>query len=353
MLAALLLAGGLGWGGFVLIVLPGRYSVGGDAVFGWALALTAFLLGVRHGFDVDHIAAIDNTVRRLVAERRESLSVGFWFALGHSAVVLVAVGLLAAGVEAVAHGMSRPDSAVALVSSAWGSAISGVFLVVVGLVNLASFRGALRLYRAPQTGATEGGLERFLDNRGLLNRVLRRIAARVDTPWKMFPIGVLFGLGLDTASTVVLLVAGGGSAARAPWYVVMMLPVLFTAGMCLVDTVDGLLMNRAYRWAGDSPDRKAFYSLTVTAMSVAVALAVGSVELAALAAGLVPEPPHWLSSVAHLSLDNVGYVVVVLLASTWVVAAIVWQLRTRGPALQPRGRSRTLGSSGAGSGSPS
>jgi high-affinity nickel-transport protein len=342
MTAFLVVLAAMAWGGFVLWVLPGRYAVGGGAVFGWTLALTAFLLGVRHAFDIDHIAAIDNTVRRLVANGDNPLSVGLWFALGHSTVVIVAVALLASGVEFVMRGLSESGSTLAVASSMWGSAISGSFLLVVGLVNLVSFRGIWRLSRPSQgVQPSEESWEKYLHSRGFFNRLLRRVAATVDSPRKMYPIGVLFGLGLDTASSIGLFVIGSGATLLAPWYVVMVLPLLFTAGMCLFDTLDGVVMNRTYRWAYNSPSRKVVYNLTITAMSVAVALLVGAIEILSLVTHVFPGAPGWFVVIADTGLDNLGYIIVALLLATWAVAALVTHKRRPAPfpPLEPKNAS--------------
>ena len=309
----------VGWGMFFGVVLPGDYSVGNNAVFGFGLATAAFVLGIRHAFDADHIAAIDNTTRKLIADGQNPMSVGFWFALGHSTVVIVAVLLVTTGVTALVPHISDSSSMLAVIAGTWGVLFSGLFLVLIGALNLVSLAGILRARRAYKAGNyDESELEFLLQKSGALNRFLGPVARRVDKPWKMYPIGVLFGLGLDTATTVTLFVIGGGAALLAPWYVVMVLPILFTAGMTLFDTLDGILMNRAYQWAYARPLRKIHYNLTVTIMSVLVAFFVGGMGLI----GLFMEhsrghsgPLAWMASI---SIDNLGYIIVALFAVTWL-----------------------------------
>jgi nickel/cobalt transporter (NiCoT) family protein len=321
----------VGWGMFFGVVLPGNYSVGNNAVFEFGLALAAFSLGIRHAFDADHIAAIDNTTRKLIADGQNPMSVGFWFALGHSTVVIFAVALLATGVATLVPHFSDSNSILAVIAGSWGVLFSGLFLVLIGTLNLASLAGILRARRAAKAGNyDESELESLLQKRGALNRFFGPVARRVDKPWKMYPVGVLFGLGLDTATTVVLLVIGGSAALLAPWYVIMVLPILFTAGMTLFDTLDGVLMNRTYQWAYARPLRKIYYNLTVTIMSIVVAFLVGGMGLIGLIAEhtrLHSGPLAWMASI---SLDNLGYIIVGLFAVTWLGsrAYSAWHART-------------------------
>lgn len=230
MTAVIMLLLALGWGLFFIVVLPGDYGLGDNQTFGLGLAFTAFTLGARHAFDADHIAAIDNTTRKLVNEGRQPMSVGFWFALGHSTVVLAAVGLLAAGFNALADQMSDDGSALATISGTWGVIVSGAFLILIGTVNLYSLTKLWRTFRELSTGNySEAKLEEQLQYRGVFNRVLGPLARRIDKPWKMYPVGLLFGLGFDTATTIGLFVIGSGAALAAPWYVVLVLPILFAA----------------------------------------------------------------------------------------------------------------------------
>ncbi|MHA6694290.1 HoxN/HupN/NixA family nickel/cobalt transporter [Homoserinimonas sp. A520] len=317
----------LGWGLFFIVVLPGDFGLGNNQTFGLGLAFTAFTLGARHAFDADHIAAIDNTTRKLVSEGGQPMSVGFWFALGHSTVVLVAVGLLAAGLNGLAEQLSDDGSALAAVTSTWGLIVSGAFLLLIGTVNLFSLTRIWRTFRRLSTGEfSEEQLEEQLQDRGVVNRVLGPLARRIDKPWKMYPVGLLFGLGFDTATTIGLFVIGSGAALAAPWYVVLVLPILFAAGMTLFDTIDGIFMNRAYAWAYARPVRKVYYNLTVTVLSVLIAYLVGGVALLGLLAVSIRADAGPLAWIASLQLEYFGFMIVGLFLLTWLGSLAYWKL---------------------------
>ncbi|GAA2747634.1 HoxN/HupN/NixA family nickel/cobalt transporter [Terrabacter aerolatus] len=316
----------VGWGLLVGVVAPHEYRVAGQ-LFGVGLGVTAYTLGMRHAFDADHIAAIDNTTRKLLADGRRSMSVGFWFSLGHSSVVFVMVMLLALGVRALAGALADGGSQLQQVTGVWGTTVSGVFLVLIGLVNLAALVGILKVFRRMRSGHfDEAELERQLDKRGFLNRVLGRVTRAVRKPWHMYPVGLLFGLGFDTVTEVGLLViAGGAAAADLPWYAVLTLPVLFAAGMSLLDSIDGSFMNIAYGWALDRPVRKIYYNITVTSLSVAVALLIGLIELVGLLGeklGVRTGPVAWAG---RIDLGDVGFWIVGLFVVTWAVSLAVWR----------------------------
>jgi high-affinity nickel-transport protein len=315
----------LGWVTLIAVVVPRHYDLGGQ-VFGIGLGLTAYSLGMRHAFDADHIAAIDNTTRKLMADDRRPLSVGFWFSLGHSSVVFGLVALLAAGVRSLAGQVESQNSALQHVTGLVGLAISGTFLLLIGLVNLAVLRRILGVWRGMRAGTyDEAELEAHLDERGFLNRILGRFTRAVRKPWHMYLVGLLFGLGFDTTTEVAFLVLAGGAAAFAlPWYALLTLPVLFAAGMSLLDTIDGSFMNFAYGWAFSKPVRKVYYNLTVTGLSVAVALIIGGIELTALLVDRLGIRSGPLAVIAALNLNAVGYAIVGLFALTWIVAGLVW-----------------------------
>ena len=305
----------LGWGLLIGVVAPHGYEVGGK-VLGVGLGLTAYTLGMRHAFDADHIAAIDNVTRKLRADGRRPMSVGFWFSLGHSSVVFVMVLLIALGVRALSQGVADDDSSLQAAAGTWGTSISGLFLLLIGLINLAALIGIVQVFRRMRHGEyDEAELDRQLDNRGFLNRILGRVTRAVREPWHMYPTGFLFGLGFDTVSEIGLLViAGGAVAANLPWWAVLTLPVLFAAGMSLLDTLDGAFMNLAYGWAFARPVRKIYYNITVTALSVMVALIVGGLEIVGLLTGL------------EVDLEYVGYGIVLLFALTWALSVTVWKI---------------------------
>jgi high-affinity nickel-transport protein len=316
-------------GFFILIavVAPHHYALGSSGAFTVGLGLTAYTLGLRHAFDADHIAAIDNTTRKLMAERQRPLSVGFWFSLGHSSVVFGLAVVFAVGIRAVSGPVRDSGSALHHVTSLVGTGISGGFLYLIAALNLAVLIGILRVCRAMRSGRfDEAELERRLDSRGLLNRVYGRFTRMVSRPWHMYPLGLLFGLGFDTATEVALLfLAAGAAGAGLPWYAVLCLPVLFAAGMSLLDTIDGSFMNFAYGWAFSTPVRKVFYNITVTGLSVAVALIVGTIELLGLAAGELGLHGGFWDAVSQIDINTLGYLIVGLFVATWAAALLVWR----------------------------
>jgi high-affinity nickel-transport protein len=317
----------LGWGLLIGVVAPHDYAVG-NTVLGVGLGLTAYTLGMRHAFDADHIAAIDSTTRKLMADGQRPMSVGFWFSLGHSSVVFVMVFLIAVGVRALSQGIDDESSTLQQAAGVWGTSISGAFLLLIGLINLAALIGIVQVFREMRHGRyDEAELERQLDKRGFLNRILGRVTRAVTKPWHMFPTGFLFGLGFDTVSEIGLLViAGGAVAANLPWWAVLTLPILFAAGMSLLDTLDGAFMNVAYGWAFARPVRKIYYNITVTALSVAVALIIGGIEIIGLLsekAGITTGP---LAAIAGVDLEYVGYGIVLLFVVTWALAVTIWKV---------------------------
>jgi high-affinity nickel-transport protein len=316
----------VGFGTLVMIVAPHRYLVGAQ-LFGIGLGVTAYTLGLRHAFDADHIAAIDNTTRKLTADGGKPKAVGFWFAMGHSMMVLVLAVLVIAGTKA-AGALLDDDSTTRHALGIAGTLASGGFLYLIGVINLVALVGIWRVFRATRRGQfDESELEDQLNNRGFLARILRPIMKRITRSVQMFPVGVLFGLGFDTATEVALLaLAGTGAAAGLPWYAVLTLPVLFAAGMSLMDTADGLFMTVAYDWAFAHPVRKIFYNLTITGLSVAVALLIGTIELISVLhdnMGLNNPATDWVSG---LNLNNVGFTIVGLFVVTWACAIVYWRL---------------------------
>lgn len=318
----------VGFGLLLGVVAPAHHRLGAGGVFGLGVGLTAYTLGLRHAFDADHIGAIDNTTRALVQEGQRPLTMGFFFSLGHSTVVFVLGLLVAAGVRGLSGAVADEHSALHRVAGLVGPVVSGSFLVLIGILNLvvlASIIGVLRRMR--RGGVSEPDLEAQLQAPGAMGRWFGRATRAVRRPWHMYPLGCLFGLGFDTATEVALLVlAGGAAAGHLPFYAILCLPVLFAAGMVLFDTIDGACMTVAYGWALDRPVRKVFFNLTVTGLSVAVALLIGTLELVSvLAAHLGLHGGVW-DVAAGLDLNVVGYGVVVLFALTWLGALAVWRL---------------------------
>ena len=315
-----------GWITLLVLVVPQHYSLG-TQVFGVGLGVTAYTLGLRHALDADHIAAIDNTTRKLMADGQRPLSVGFFFSLGHSTVVFVLALLLSLGVKALAGPVEDDGSTLHGVTGLVGTGVSGMFLFVIAGLNVAVLAGIVRVFRAMRRGVfDEAELEAQLDARGLMSRFLGRFTRAVRAPWQMYPLGILFGLGFDTATEVALLfLAAGAAGSGLPWYAILCLPVLFAAGMSLLDTIDGSFMNFAYGWAFSKPVRKVFYNLTVTGLSVAVALVIGTIELLSIAAHELSLRGGFWDWVSGIDLNSVGYIVVALFVATWAVALAVWR----------------------------
>jgi nickel/cobalt transporter (NiCoT) family protein len=326
MLAVILGLHLVGWVTLVFIVDPARLSLGSKA-FGIGVGLTAYTLGLRHAFDADHIAAIDNTTRKLMNDGQRPLAVGFFFSLGHSTVVFALAVLLATGVKAIIGPVEDDSSTLHHYTGLIGTSISGAFLYLIAILNIVVLVSILRVFARMRRGDyDEAELEQQLENRGLLNRFLGRFTKSITKSWHMYPVGLLFGLGFDTATEIALLVLAGTSAAAGlPWFAILCLPVLFTAGMCLLDTIDGSFMNFAYGWAFSNPVRKIYYNITITGLSVAVALLIGSIELLGLFAGQLQwRGPFW-DWLGGLDLNAVGFVVVGIFVATWAIALLVWR----------------------------
>jgi len=317
--------------GFVTLfalVAPGHYRLGTTGAFTVGIGLTAYTLGMRHAFDADHIAAIDNTTRKLRADGQRPLTVGFWFSLGHSTIVFALAFALSIGVRALAGPVAHGGSALHQVTGTVGTLVSGGFLYAIAAVNVVILVGIVRLSAELRHGRyDERALEEQLARRGLINRVLGRVTRSVRGPAQMYPVGLLFGLGFDTATEVALLVVAGGAAgAGLPWYAILCLPVLFAAGMSLLDSIDGAAMTFAYGWATARPVRKVFYNLAITGLSIAVALVIGTIELGGLLAqhlGLSGGFWTWLETI---DLNALGFVLVGLFLVTWALAVLVWRL---------------------------
>ena len=316
-------------GFFILIalVIPQDFSLGESGVFGLGLGITAYTLGLRHAFDADHIAAIDNTTRKLMAEGKRPLSVGFFFSLGHSTIVFALAFLFAIGIKALGGQVEDDGSALHSVTGLIGTSVSGTFLYVIAFLNLLILANVVKVFRRMREGHyDEQQLERELNSRGLMNRFYGRFTNAVKEPWQMYPLGVLFGLGFDTATEVALLfLAAGAAFSGLPFYAILCLPILFAAGMSLLDTIDGAFMNFAYGWAFSRPVRKVYYNITITGLSVAVAFIVGTIELMSVLAEKLSLSGGVWGFVSNVDLNVVGYCIVGLFVLTWAVALAVWR----------------------------
>ena len=314
--------------GFVALLVPSQYHVGKAGVLTVGIGITAYTLGLRHAFDADHISAIDNTTRKLMAEGKRPLTVGFWFSLGHSTIVFTLAALISIGVRSLYGPVSHDHSALRQATSSVGTAVSGGFLYLIAAINIVILLGIVKVFREMRTGRyDEAGFERQLDRRGLMNRLFGRLTNAVTRPRHMYPVGLLFGLGFDTASEVALLVvAGGAGAAGAPWYAILCLPILFAAGMSLMDSIDGSFMNFAYGWALSKPVRKVFYNLTITGLSVAVALVIGTIEIGGLLSTQLNLSGSFWNWLENADVNSLGFVIVGMFVATWAIALLTWRL---------------------------
>jgi high-affinity nickel-transport protein len=313
----------VGFGVFIAFVLPSHYKGLGIGVAG-----LAYSLGLRHAFDADHIAAIDNTTRKLISDGKRPLSVGYWFSLGHSTIVMaIGVGIVVA--EKAAYGaVSNSHSALERFGGTFGTAVSAVFLYLIALLNVVILIGIVRVFRSMRRGTfDEAELERQLNNRGLMFRLFGRWMKALDKEWQMYPVGVMFGLGFDTATEVALLATSALLASQhLPFYSIMCLPIIFTAGMTLLDTIDGFFMNFAYSWAFLNPVRKIYYNLAITGLSVSICFLIGTVE----ALGLLPTELHSLHGpfwnyLARFDLNKAGLVIVAMFFACWAAAWAFWR----------------------------
>ncbi|MET4326025.1 high-affinity nickel-transport protein [Bradyrhizobium sp. i1.15.2] len=301
------------------------FAAFGDRPTVMATALLAWVFGLRHAVDADHIAAIDNVVRKQMQAGGTPRSVGLYFALGHSTIVVVATMLLALGVVTLGG-----DSLLKEIGGFIGTSVSALFLLVIAAINLVIFAGLWRTFRtAREQGIHDAeGLDALLASRGLLARLLGPMFRLVTKPWHMYPLGFLFGLGFDTATEIGLLSISAGEAARGASFAdVLVFPALFASGMALVDTADSALMVSAYRWAFVDPLRKLWYNLTITGASVAVALLIGGIEaLGLIADRLGLSGGAWaLVDALNDSLANVGFAVVALFAVAWLVSVVLYR----------------------------
>ncbi len=316
----------LGW--TMLLTATGHhYHLTKTGAFGLGTGVLAYTLGMRHAFDADHISAIDNTTRKLMAEGKRPLSVGFFFSLGHSTIVFLLAVLLNFGIRSLDSQVKTSSSGLHQWTSVVGTSVSGFFLYLIAGLNVVILVSILRVFRDLRKGKFDNDeLDEQLNKRGLMNRLLGGFARRIDTPWKMYPVGVLFGLGFDTATEVALLVLSGTAVASGlPFYAILSLPVLFAAGMCLFDTLDGCFMNFAYGWAFSRPIRKVYYNIIITGLSVAVALVIGTIELVGLLSTEFSLHGAFWDTMANFNINRAGFIIVGMFVVTWVAALAIWR----------------------------
>jgi nickel/cobalt transporter (NiCoT) family protein len=329
MYSAILFLHALGFFIFIVFVVPAHYKG-----LGIGLSLTAYTLGLRHAFDADHISAIDNTTRKVMNQRQGTdqprpFSFGFFFSLGHSTIVVaIGVGIIIAE-RTVFAAVSNEGSGLEQFGGLFGTIVSASFLFLIGLLNLVILAGIIRVFRDMRRGMyDEAQLERQLDNRGFFYRFFGRWMNTINKEWQMYPVGVVFGMGFDTATEVALLATTALLASQhIPWYAILCLPILFTAGMTLMDTTDGLFMNLAYGWAFFNPVRKVYYNLAITGLSVAICFFIGAIEVL----GLLPTEIHSLPQggfwgfMENFDINKAGFVIVGMFIVTWATAMLVWR----------------------------
>jgi high-affinity nickel-transport protein len=326
MTLVILLLNAFGWGIYIIAVLPHHFHYAKLGV-GLGVAVTAWTLGARHAFDADHISAIDNSTRKLMADGKRPLASGFFFALGHSTVVsAVGVGITIAA-KAVFGAVVDPNSAYETLGGMLGTLTSAGFLYLIAALNLVVLSGIYKVFRDMRRGTfDEGELERQLQARGLMWRFFGRFMRSINHTWQLFFVGLVFGIGFDTATEVVLLAATAYAATSGlPFYAVLALPLLFSGGMLLFDTCDGFFMNFAYGWAFARPVRKVYYNLVITGLSIGAAFLIGTIEvLGVLTSELRLSGGFW-DFMANFDINRAGFVIAGLFALTWAVALLYWR----------------------------
>jgi nickel/cobalt transporter (NiCoT) family protein len=318
---------GLGWGIFVFAIMPHHFRYTGLGL-GLGVALTAWTLGARHAFDADHISAIDNTTRKLMSDGKRPLGTGFFFALGHSAIlVVVGVGLGVAA-KAVFGAVVDPSSGYETIGGVVGTSMAAGFLYLIAALNVVVLAGIVKVFQGLRAGRfDEEELERQLQARGLMWRFFGRFMRSITRTPHMFFVGLIFGIGFDTATEVLLLAATATAATQGlPWYAVLALPLLFSGGMTLFDTLDGCFMNVAYGWAFARPVRKVYYNLVITGLSVAVAFLIGTIEIAGLLSSELHVHGGFWDFMANFDINRAGFIIAGLFVVVWTAAIAYWKL---------------------------
>ncbi len=320
----------LGFAIFIVFVVPAHYKG-----LGIGISVLTYTLGLRHAFDADHLAAIDNCTRKVMNDRQGTgkprpFSFGYFFSLGHSTVV-VGVGVAIIFAEKVVfRQFTHSGSGLEKFGGLFGTMVSATFLFLIGALNLVILAGIARVFRSMRRGEfDEAELERQLDNRGFFFRFFGKWMRVISKEWQLYPVGVLFGLGFDTTTEVLFL---GTTAFLAlqhiPWYAIICLPVLFTAGMTIMDTTDCVFMNLAYGWAFLNPVRKVYYNLAITGLSVGICFLVGGIETLGLISnevgGLKRAGGFW-GFMRDFNLNVAGFLIVGLFIVTWIAALVIWR----------------------------
>ncbi|QYH52379.1 HoxN/HupN/NixA family nickel/cobalt transporter [Liquorilactobacillus hordei] len=290
----------------------------------WGLGLLAYSLGLRHAFDADHIAAIDNTVRKLIQQDKKSYGVGFYFSLGHSTVVFLMAILVSISVKWAKLKLPFLE----IVGGRIGSLVSGSFLIAIAAFNFLVLISLYRSLKSMKDGSVdEDILNNILMSRGFLARILKPFFKCINRSWQMYPVGFLFGLGFDTATEIALIALSASTAQSGiPTLGIIALPVLFAAGMNLMDTTDSVMMSGAYTWAFDTPVRKAYYNLTVTTISVIAAFLIGAIELIQVATSMAHAQGGIWTWIQNIDFGWLGYGLVLMFLAMWLIAYGIWRL---------------------------
>ncbi len=289
-------------------------------------ALLAYTFGLRHSVDADHISAIDNVTRKLMQERKRPVAVGFFFSLGHSTIVV----LLSIAIAIAATFIQKAIPALQNAGGLIGTTVSALFLYVIAIINLLVLWDIFQMFQRVRRGEeyNDQTLDDFLNQRGLMGRFFRPLLRIVDKSWKMYPVGFLFGLGFDTATEVGLLGISAFEAGKGlPIPFILIFPLLFTAGMCLMDTTDGILMLGAYGWAFVKPVRKLYYNLNITMVSVLVALVVGTIEVISIISGLLNLSGGFWDFIGNLDFGFLGGIIIAIFVVSWAVSTIIYKVK--------------------------
>lgn len=315
-----------GWAIFIFAIAPHHFRFKGLGL-GLGVALTAWTLGARHAFDADHISAIDNTTRKLMADGRRPLGTGFFFALGHSSIIMVVGAGLAIAARAVFGAVVDPSSGYETLGGVVGTSMAAIFLYLIAALNLVVLAGIFKVFRGMRQGLfDEEELERQLQARGLMWRFFGRFMSSITKTWHMYFVGLVFGIGFDTATEVLLLAATAAAATQGlPWYAVLSLPLLFAGGMTLFDTIDGCFMNFAYGWAFARPVRKVYYNLIITGLSIAVAFLIGTIEIFGLISSELHIHGSFWDFMANFNINHAGFAIAGLFVVVWAVAITYWK----------------------------
>jgi high-affinity nickel-transport protein len=330
MYGSILVLHGIGFFVFIAFVVPAHFKG-----LGIGVSVLAYTLGLRHAFDADHISAIDNTTRKVMNERQGTgkprpFSFGYFFSLGHSTIVVVmGIGIIIAE-KSVFAAVSNSGSGLERFGGLFGTLVSAGFLFLIGAMNLVILAGIVRVFRSMRRGDyDEAELDRQLENRGFFYRFFGRWMRAIDKEWKIYPVGVVFGMGFDTATEVLLLGTTAFLASQhLPWYAIICLPILFTAGMTFMDTTDGIFMNLAYGWAFFNPVRKVYYNLAITGLSVGICFVIGGIEVLSLipyeVRGVSRSHGFW-GFMYNFNINAAGFAIVGLFILTWAAAMLIWR----------------------------